>query len=196
MRSIVAASIAAAALAVAGCGVEVSAAPPSPHPATATATPTTPAPSAPPTSAPPPTTVPPPPTAAVGCPPLTPAASTAIGTTLATYFENLNAGNLALAFDVLTPADQLRVGGLATFVTTNSSSTDANVVFHTETVQPDCRVAVEITFTSYQLPALSPNHRDSCDRWDLNYVMLHNPDGSWSIDIALSAGGGPGYTAC
>jgi hypothetical protein len=130
-----------------------------------------------------------------GCAPLTSTAASAIGGTIAQYFDGIESGNYAEAWGDLTPANQSH-SSYAQFAAALQSSTDTDVTFRGEFVTSGCQDVAEVTFTSHQAPQYAPNGTDTCDTWDLYYVMIHQPGGYYLIDSAQPANGAGGWSSC
>lgn len=129
------------------------------------------------------------------CSNYSPGQASAVGSTLIRYFDDISLGNYPGAWSMLTQSDHNRIGGYNTFTDGVSSSVDTNIVYHAEHLRSGCRVAAEVSFTSYQAPSLSPDGQDPCDNWDLDYSMVQQPGGYWLIDNAQPAYGN-GWSSC
>ena len=130
-----------------------------------------------------------------GCAPLTATEASAIGGTIAQYFGGITGGEYAQAWNTLTAHNQSTTT-YSQFQAALETSTDLNVTFRGEFVDSRCQDVAEVAFTSYQAPQYAPNGADSCDNWDLYYVMVPQPGGYYLIDSAEPAHGGQAWSTC
>ncbi len=112
-------------------------------------------------------------------PGLSSAASAGIATALTTYFDGINTGHYADAWQVLSP--RLRSGSsLRSFAEGDSTSFDSGQsVLDARQITPT-RADVALAFTSLQTAAKGPDG-DTCDNWTLTYHMTEI-GGDWYID--------------
>lgn len=97
-----------------------------------------------------------------------------------TYFDGINAGDYATAYDVLSP--RLRAGSTEpSFAEGDATSYDfAQAVLAAHAVDPTT-VRVALAFTSLQTADKGPDG-DTCDDWTLVYTMIQGSGGNWLID--------------
>jgi hypothetical protein len=117
----------------------------------------------------------------------------ALGSTLATYFDGINDGDYASAYDA--ESTHAHDGESLAIVTANvvtSYDTDLNIT--SITPRADGSYDVFVTFTSVQASNEGPNG-DSCDLWNLDYRLV--PGGSgFVIDGASSPTSVPASQSC
>jgi hypothetical protein len=94
-----------------------------------------------------------------------------------------------------SPAGQQRIGDFTAWEASQSTTTitDPNLV--SDTTLPDGDADLEVTFTSIQAPQYGPQPGQTCDQWDLDYILVPSSNGSWLVDIALPHSGS-GYVPC
>lgn len=99
---------------------------------------------------------------------------------LNTYFDGIDSGDYAAAYDVLSPSLHSPNGEQA-FAAGDASSFDTGItILNAAQLTPDT-VRVDVAFTSLQASAQGPNG-DTCDNWTLDYTFIQAADGSWQIN--------------
>ena len=118
---------------------------------------------------------------------------TAAALTLASYFEGINTGDYAWAFEQLSP--RLQAGSsVDSFADGLLTSYDFDFVVHE--VGPTGEGArVWLEFVSLQAPEYGPDG-DSCTQWSLDYELVWDDTGNLLIDQVTGHGGTLGHTPC
>jgi S1-C subfamily serine protease len=112
---------------------------------------------------------------------------------IVTYFDGINSGNYAQAYNAET-ASAHHGQSLSEFSDHVATSYDNDFHAVSASANPDGSYNLEITFTSIQAPDAGPNG-DTCDIWDLIYRLVPTSAGTYLIDAATPASGS-GYSAC
>jgi S1-C subfamily serine protease len=119
--------------------------------------------------------------------------ATAVTATLAAYFDAIDTGDYATAYDQLGPtlrAQQSESSFATALVTTYNYNVDVQSL-----TEPSSGTAlVNLSFTSLQSASEGPDG-DSCDNWSLIYTMAEI-GGSWVIQSSSGQGGAVPYQAC
>lgn len=117
----------------------------------------------------------------------------AVERTFQLYFQGINSGDFATAWQQLSPRLR-RSLPFDTFSSGVWSSYDFDAVWRDFSFVPGgARVIVE--FVSLQNPALGP-HGESCTLWSLQYTLVQAADGRYLIDEARGPGGADPHTPC
>ncbi|MGD7789107.1 trypsin-like peptidase domain-containing protein [Propionibacteriaceae bacterium Y1700] len=106
--------------------------------------------------------------------------------TLMTYFEGINAGDYAKAYETFTDKQKKAVKSVDEAADGWASTYDFNVRFHS-----DDGSTVHVSFDSMFKAGTGPEPDMTCARWDLDYQLV---DGK--IDSAKAHNGGKGYARC
>jgi len=114
---------------------------------------------------------------------------------LDTYFSAIDSEQYQTAWDQLTPAEQAITHNDSeqVFAADLATTQDSDVVITNMTLANDGSDSVDLTFTSHQAAAESPDGASTCDNWSMVYSMAE-PGGStpWLISKVASANA----TAC
>ena len=108
------------------------------------------------------------------------------------YFSAINAGRYAQVWSLLEP--HLAGPSPDTLGASLSSTYDVDVVVQSVSRRANGEVLAHIGFTSFQAPDKGPDG-DTCDRWDLDYLL--RPQGpSWRISAVSGHAGGRTHVSC
>jgi hypothetical protein len=100
------------------------------------------------------------------------------------YFTAINTRDYQSYFSLLGP--QLQQGMTqAQFEKGFRSTADSSETLVGVSTASDGDLAAEVTFTSHQNPADSPDHSDSCTNWDISLFLAQGGSG-YTIDPAPS----------
>ncbi len=124
---------------------------------------------------------------------LTPDASAGISQAFATYFDGINTGDYAAAYNIFSPNLRSRES-LESFIAGDSSSYDFDATVIDAQQSSPQTASVALTFTSLQAPEKGPDG-DACDNWTISYRMLKDTDGTWYIDGTAPYGSST-HTSC
>jgi S1-C subfamily serine protease len=119
--------------------------------------------------------------------------ATAVTAALDTYFDAIDTGDYATAYDQLGPTLRAQQSE-SSFATALATTYNYNVDVELLTEPSSGTVLVNLSFTSLQSPSEGP-HGDSCDNWSLTYTMAEI-GGSWVIQASTGQGGAVPYEAC
>ena len=97
------------------------------------------------------------------------------------YFNGINSGNYAQAFEALTPEEQ--AGGEGIFADGVSTSYDSNFQLFGSQVVDSRTINVGLAFNSIQRSDKGPDG-DTCDNWTLVFTMSQQDNGIWLIGPA------------
>ena len=112
---------------------------------------------------------------------------------LGQYFAAIDAHNYQSYYSLLSP--QVQQGtSRAQFDQGYRSTADSNETLVGISTASDGDLAAEVTFTSHQNPADSPDHSESCTNWDISLFLAQGASG-YVIDAAPS-GYQASYQAC
>lgn len=103
---------------------------------------------------------------------------------LGQYFTAINAHDYQSYLSLLSPRLQRGLTP-AQFDEGYRSTVDSNEKLIGISTAPDGDLAAEVTFTSHQNPADSPDHRESCTNWHVMRFLARGSSG-WVIDPAPS----------
>ena len=112
---------------------------------------------------------------------------------LGQYFAAINAHDYQSYFSLLSPQVQQGMTQ-AQFEKGYRSTVDSNETLVGISTASDGDQAAEVTFTSHQNPADSPDHSESCTNWDITFFLARGGSG-YVIDPAPS-GYQASYQAC
>jgi hypothetical protein len=112
--------------------------------------------------------------------------ATQITAVFATYFDAVDAGDYATAYDQLGPGVTSTLTE-AQFAADDSTSYDFDITLEALSAPSPGNALADVSFTSLQSPSKGPNG-DSCDNWTLEYTLLET-GGSWLIQQSVGQGG-------
>ena len=119
--------------------------------------------------------------------------ATAVTATLAAYFDAIDTGDYATAYDQLGPTLRAQQSE-SSFATALVTPYNYNVDVQSLTEPSSGTALVNLSFTSLQSASEGPDG-DSCDNWSLIYTMAEI-GGSWVIQSSSGQGGAVPYQAC
>lgn len=108
------------------------------------------------------------------------------------YFSAINNGDYDTVWRMLSP--RLRGSSPTALGKGFATTQDSNIEVVSLSPKSKGWVLAHVTFTSTQDAANGPNG-DTCDNWDLEYLLAPVGD-SWQIQKVSGAGGGPTHTRC
>ena len=108
------------------------------------------------------------------------------------YFTAINDGDYDTVWRMLSP--RLRGSSPAALAKGFASTQDSNIEVVSVTAKSRGRVLAHVTFTSTQDAADGPDG-DTCDNWDLDYLLAPSGD-SWRVQSVSGHGGGRTHTTC
>ena len=118
---------------------------------------------------------------------------TGVSQALGVYFDGINSGNYAAAYEVLSPRMQAQFSEDSFAKNTATSYDNDFNVLGAQQTDPNT-VVIGLAFSSLQAPGYGPNG-ETCDNWTLDYTMVRGGNGSWLID-ATSAHDGSTHRSC
>jgi hypothetical protein len=109
--------------------------------------------------------------------------SQSVAASLDDYFSGINAGNYAQAWERESTRSQAQIGTLDSFSADLSSTQNSDIELHDAIDNGDGTVTADVTFTSHQDAAHSPdNSGDTCDDWTITYSLVPDDFGGFLID--------------
>lgn len=112
--------------------------------------------------------------------------ATEITAMFTTYFNAIDTGDYATAYDQLGPGVASTITE-SQFAADDSTSYDFDITLEALSVPSPGSALADVSFTSLQSPSKGPNG-DSCDNWTLEYTLLES-GGSWLIQQSVGQGG-------
>ena len=110
--------------------------------------------------------------------------ASAVAAFLGQYFAAINARDYQSYLSLLSPQVQQGMTQ-AQFENGYRSTADSNETLVGISTASDGDLAAEVTFTSHQNPADSPDHSESCTNWDITIFLAQGGSG-YLIDPAPS----------
>jgi hypothetical protein len=111
------------------------------------------------------------------------------------YFDAINAADYDSVWSMLAPSLRGRSSqGLARGL---STTFDTGVDVQSITLKSGGKALAHVSFTSFQAPEKGPDG-DSCDNWDLDYLLLPVGESgdSWQISAVSGYQNGPTHSSC